>query len=119
MTDTPTSRASSAHDYFIRQGTDPDGLAAELDTPDQRRRYIATFYSSRFWAHDGAFEPDAIAFHTDPFADGAKLRASFGGYESVFNPDARSGRVVTGRNPDTSVLILYGESDHVIPRGLR
>jgi pimeloyl-ACP methyl ester carboxylesterase len=109
--------ASSAHDYFIRQGTDPDGLAAELDTEDQRRRYIATFYSSRFWAHDGAFDLDAIAFHTDPFADGAKLRASFGAYESVFNPERRSGRVSLARNPGTKVLILYGESDHVIPRG--
>ena len=109
--------ASSAHDYFVRQGTDPDGLAAELDTPGERERYIATFYSSRFWAHNGAFEPDAIAFHTAPFADGAKLRASFGGYESVFNPDARSGRVSLRPNPDTRVLILYGESDHVIPAG--
>ena len=26
-----------------------------------------------------------VDFHTEPFADGAKLRASFGGYESVFN----------------------------------
>ena len=47
--------AREASDYFVRQGTDPDGLAAELDTPEQRRRYIATFYTSRFWAHPGAF----------------------------------------------------------------
>ena len=91
--------ASSAHDYFIRQGTDPDGLATELDDADKRRRYIATFYSSRFWAHNGAFEADAISFHTEPFADGAKFRASFGAYESVFNPDARSGRVELPRQP--------------------
>ena len=44
-----------ASDYFIRQGTDPDGLIADLDTPDKRRRYIATFYASRFWAHPGGF----------------------------------------------------------------
>lgn len=109
--------ASSAHDYFIRQGTDPDGLAAELDTADERRRYIATFYSSRFWAHNGAFEADAIAFHTEPFADGAKLRAGFGAYESVFNPEARSGRVGLRVNPDIKTLVLYGQSDHVIPPG--
>ncbi len=101
----------------MRQGTDPEGLAAELDTPDKRQRYIATFYSSRFWAHDGAFEPDAIAFHAAPFADGAKLRASFGAYESVFDRDKRSGRATLAPNPDTRVLILYGESDHVIPAG--
>jgi pimeloyl-ACP methyl ester carboxylesterase len=110
-------RASSAHDYFIRQGTDPDGLAAELDTPEQRRRYIATFYSSRFWAHDGAFDLDAIAFHAEPFGDGAHLRASFGAYESVFDPEARSGRANLAVNPSTRTLILYGESDHVIPAG--
>ena len=52
--------ARMAADYFIRQGTDPDGLAAELATPDERRRYIATFYTSRFWAHPGAFTPDAV-----------------------------------------------------------
>src|SRR4051794_31233798 len=79
--------AREASDYFVRQGTDPDGLAAELDTPEKRRRYIATFYTSRFWAHPGAFmgEADvapagrfggsnAVDFHTEPFADGAKLR---------------------------------------------
>ena len=96
-----TRPAREASDYFVRQGTDPDGLAAELATPEQRRRYIATFYTSRFWAHSGAFlDPasppgrfggsPAVDFHTEPFADAAKLRASFGGYESSFNPAARS-----------------------------
>ena len=54
----PASRtrpAREASDYFVRQGTDADALAAELATPEQRRRYIATFYTSRFWAHPGAF----------------------------------------------------------------
>lgn len=80
-----------AADYFLRQGTDPDGLAVDLATPDQRRRYIATFYTSRFWAHPGALTgAGEVDFHTEPFADGAKLRASFGGYESAFNAAARS-----------------------------
>jgi pimeloyl-ACP methyl ester carboxylesterase len=108
---------SSAHDYFLRQGTDADALAAELASPEQRERYIATFYSSRFWAHDGAFDPAAIAFHVAPFADATKLRASFGAYESAFDKDKRSGRVSIRANPDVSVLILYGEADHVIPKG--
>jgi pimeloyl-ACP methyl ester carboxylesterase len=102
-----------AADYFIRQGTDPDGLAAELATPEQRRRYIATFYTSRFWAHPGAFG-DAVAFHTEPFGDAAKLRASFGAYESVFNPSAVSEPPMMARNADIRVLILYGPSDHVL-----
>ena len=102
-----------AADYFIRQGTDPDGLAAELDTPDQRRRYIATFYTSRFWAHPGTFTADEVDFHTEPFADGAKLRASFGGYQSVFDEAARSEPPMMSRNP-THTMILFGPSDHVL-----
>ena len=103
-----------ASDYFVRQATDPDGLAAELDTPEQRRRYIATFYSSRFWAHPGAFDAEAVDFHTEPFADGAKLRASFGAYESTFDERARSEPTVMARNPDTPTLLLFGTSDHVL-----
>jgi pimeloyl-ACP methyl ester carboxylesterase len=108
------TRPASAHDYFLRQGTDADALAAELATADQRRRYIATFYSSRFWAHPGAFDDASIAFHAEPFADGAKLRASFGAYESTFSEAARSEPAMIGHNPDTPTMILFGPSDHVI-----
>jgi pimeloyl-ACP methyl ester carboxylesterase len=108
------TRPKSAHDYFIRQGTDPDALAAELATPEQRRRYIATFYSSRFWAHPGAFDDPTIAFHTEPFADGDKLRASFGAYTSVFDAATRSEPTMMTVNPDVRAVILHGASDHVI-----
>jgi len=119
--------AREASDYFVRQGTDPDGLAAELDTEAKRRRYIATFYTSRFWAHPGAFMSDADAapagrfggssvvdFHTEPFADGDKLRASFGAYVSVFDADARREAPLLARNERTETLILFGTSDHVL-----
>lgn len=108
------SLARSTHDYFWRQATDADALAAELATPEQRRRYIATFYTSRLWAHPGAFDDDAIAFHTEPFADGDRLRASFGAYESVADPACRSEPPLLRRNPDTRTVILFGPSDHVI-----
>ena len=49
-----TRPLAGSGDYFIRQAVDADGLAAELATPEARRRYIATFYTSRFWAHAGA-----------------------------------------------------------------
>ena len=49
----------AAADYFRRQGRDADGLAAELDTPERRRRYIAQFYGSRFWAAPGSFRRGA------------------------------------------------------------
>ena len=103
-----------AADYFLRQGTDADALAAELDTPEQRRRYIATFYTSRFWAHPGAFAPAAVDFHTEPFADGAKLRASFGAYESTFDEAARIEVPMLRANPDVRCVVLFGQSDHVL-----
>jgi pimeloyl-ACP methyl ester carboxylesterase len=117
-----TRPAREASDYFIRQGTDADALAAELTTPEQRRRYIATFYTSRFWAHPGAFTDPAsglpggavVDFHTEPFGDAAKLRASFGGYESSFSAAARVAPTMLGRNEHTRTLILHGTSDHVI-----
>ena len=103
-----------ASDYFARQGREPDALAAELATEGQRRRYIATFYTSRFWGHPGAFDPAAVDFMTEPFADGAKLRASFGGYESVFNESARSEPSAMATPNPTPTMILFGPSDHVL-----
>ena len=120
MSDMDTRPRAGAADYFIRQGTDPDGLAAELTTPAQRRAYIATFYTSRFWAHPGAFcdgivpGGPAVDFHTEPFADGDTLRASFGPYEATFSDAARSEPALISRNPDVETLILFGASDMVI-----
>lgn len=109
-----TRPAREASDYFVRQGTDADALAAELDTPDKRRRYIATFYTSRFWGHPGAFTREDVEFMTEPFAEGAKLRASFGAYESSFSERARSEPSVMSAPNPTPTLILFGASDHVI-----
>ncbi len=101
-------------DYFLRQGTDADALAAELGTAQQRRRYVATFYTSRLWAHPGGFDDASVAFHVEPFGDAASLRASFGAYESVFNPSLRSGKNSWGIGGPVETLILFGPSDHVI-----
>ena len=116
MAGMPGTRAPrEAADYFLRQGMDADALAAELATPAQRRRYIATFYTSRFWAHPGTFAgAGEVDFHTEPFADAAHLRASFGAYESAFSEAARSEPAMIGRNARTRTLILHGTSDHVI-----
>ncbi|MBI2766624.1 MAG: alpha/beta hydrolase [Chloroflexi bacterium] len=111
-----TRAPRDAADYFRRQGLEPDALAAELATPGQRRRYIATFYTSRFWAHPGSFDDAAVDFMTEPFGDAAKLRASFGGYESAFSEKARSEPPMVAalkQNP-TRTLILFGASDHVL-----
>ena len=69
--------------------------------------------TSRFWAHPGGFTPEAIDFMTEPFADGARLRAGFATYESVFHEEARSEPPLLSKNP-TPALILFGASDHVI-----
>lgn len=104
----------AATDYFLRQATDADALAAELRTPDERRRYVATFYTSRFWAHPGTFDAAAVAFHAEPFGDGDKLRACWGCYESVVDRSKRSGRTLLAENPDVQALLLFGPSDHVV-----
>jgi pimeloyl-ACP methyl ester carboxylesterase len=99
----------------VRQGTDPDGLMSELASAGSRTSYVATFYTSRFWAHDGAFDPGAAAFHAAPFASAEHLRAGFSAYEAVFDRDARSEASVLAVNPDVRALILYGPSDRVLP----
>ena len=105
-----------ATDYFRRQGRDADALAAELRTPEERRRYVAQFYGSRFWAAPGTFDRAAIDFMTEPFAPADKLRASFGLYESAMGtrPLTEPPRLFE-RNP-LPTLILYGPEDHVISR---
>ncbi len=108
-------RTRAAADYFIRQGREADELAAELDTPERRRRYIAQFYGSRFWAAPGTFDRDSIDFMTEPFADGEKLRAGFGIYETAMGtrPLSEQPRMLE-KNP-LPTLVLYGPEDHVIP----
>ena len=49
--DGPTS------DYRYLQGATPDELAAELDTPAKRRRYVAGMYGHRLWASPGSSPP--------------------------------------------------------------
>ena len=105
-----------AADYFMRQGREADALAAELDTADKRRRYIAQFYGSRFWASPGTFTRDDVDFMTEPFADGAKLRASFGIYESALGTIELSERPRFFESNPVPTLLLYGPDDHVIPR---
>jgi len=109
-----TRAPREAADYFVRQGTDADRLAAELRSPEERRRYIATFYSSRFWAHPGTFDQAAVDFHVAPFESADVLRASFGAYESVFDPAKHSEPSVMARNESTPTLIMFGPSDHVL-----
>jgi pimeloyl-ACP methyl ester carboxylesterase len=112
----PGREVRQAADYFVRQGRDADALAAELDSPERRRRYIAGFYGHRFWASPGAFDPGEVDFMTEPFADPDRLRASFGNYESAMGTRELSEPPrFFERNP-VPTLVLYGPDDHVIWR---
>jgi pimeloyl-ACP methyl ester carboxylesterase len=105
-----------AGDYFRRHAKDADGLAAELDTPERRRAYVAQFYGSRFWAAPGTFEREDVDFMTEPFADAERFRASIANYEYAGGPrTAPEPPRLLEQNP-TPTLILYGPEDHVIPR---
>jgi pimeloyl-ACP methyl ester carboxylesterase len=102
-------------DYFLRQATDADALAAELDTPARRRAYIADFYGHRFWAASGSFSRAEVDFMTEPFADGDKLRASFANYEYATGNRAMVEPVHFFEKNPIPTLVLYGPEDHVVP----
>lgn len=109
----PRNKRPSA-DYFLRQGHEPDMLMAELDTPDLRRRYVASFYTHRLWAGPGGFTLHDVAFHTEPFADADKLRASFGPYEVACGTKKPSAVPKLFEVHPVPALVLYGDADHVV-----
>jgi pimeloyl-ACP methyl ester carboxylesterase len=106
----------AAADYFVRQGRDADGLAAELDTPEKRRRYVAQMYGPRFWAAPGAFEPEDVDFMTEPFGDAEHFRSSLAIYEYAMRTREWVETPLMREPNPTPALILYGPEDHVIPR---
>jgi pimeloyl-ACP methyl ester carboxylesterase len=110
----PPAVVVQAADYFVRQGRDADALAAELSTPDRRRRYIAQFYGSRLWATPGAFSRDDVAFMTEPFADADHLRAGFGNYESALGTRPLSEPQRFFEVSAVPTIALYGPDDHVM-----
>jgi pimeloyl-ACP methyl ester carboxylesterase len=110
----PPRHLRMASDYFVRQANDADGLAAELDTPAKRRRYVAEFYGHRFWASPGTFAADDVAFMTEPFEDAARFRASIANYEAAFGKRAPSEPVRFFEPNPIPTLVLYGPDDHVV-----
>jgi pimeloyl-ACP methyl ester carboxylesterase len=105
-----------AADYFRRQARDADGLAAELDTEQKRRRYVAEMYGPRFWAAPGSFTGEHVDFHVEPFGDAESFRASIANYEYAGGPRQVSEAPRIFEKCPVPTLILYGPEDHVIPR---
>jgi pimeloyl-ACP methyl ester carboxylesterase len=112
----PSRELRMAADYFIRQGRDADALAAELATPQQRRRYVGEFYGHRFWATPGSFSAEEVEFMTAPFADAQRLRAGWGNYESALGTRESSEPPRFFEVSAVPTLALYGPDDHVIWR---
>jgi pimeloyl-ACP methyl ester carboxylesterase len=71
-------------------------------------------YGQRLWASPGSFSPEEIDFHTEPFADAAKLRASWGPYE-LAHGKPMSEMALLFSVVQTPTLVLYGADDHVVP----
>ena len=108
------TRASA--DYFRRQGSEPDALLAELDTPERRRAWVAAMYGHRLWAAPGHFSPADIDFMTEPFADAERLRASWGSYETAYGNRPTEDVPRLFEPCPVPTLVLYGPEDHVVPR---
>ena len=100
-------------DYRVRQGATPDELAAELDTPAKRRRYVGEMYGHRLWASPGTFTDDDVAFMTEPFADLERLRAGWAVYEGAYGRP-QSEPALMSEPVDVPTLVLYGPDDQVV-----
>ena len=100
-------------DYRQRQGQTPDALAAELDTPAKRRRYVGEMYGHRLWASPGTFGPADVDFMTEPFGTEERLRAGWAVYQLAYGRPV-SEPPIMDRKVDVPTLILYGMDDHVV-----
>lgn len=102
-------------DYQARQGGEPDVLAAELDSPERRRRYIADFYGHRLWGHRGAFTAADVDFMTEPWADEARLRAGWAVYQLATGTRVAEEVPRLFETMPVPTLLLYGPEDQVVP----
>ncbi|HKA15033.1 MAG TPA: alpha/beta hydrolase [Myxococcota bacterium] len=103
-------------DYFVRQGSDGDGLLAELDTPAKRRAYVGGMYAERCWAAPGAFTREDVAYHSEPFGSAEALRAAIAVYGVGFGKRPMSEPPVLAQINPVRTLILYGPEDRVVTR---
>jgi pimeloyl-ACP methyl ester carboxylesterase len=111
----PPLLLNPAADYYLRQGYEPDALMAELPTRSLRRDYVAAFYSRRLWAAPESFTAAEIDYMTEPFADAARLRASWVDYEVMCERRRPSEPERLDKQVETPTVILYGPLDPMVP----
>lgn len=102
-------------DYQHRQGLETDALAADLDTPERRRRYVAEFYGHRLWGSRGSFTAEDIDFMTEPWAEEARLRAGWAVYQLRFGTRVAEEVPRIFETMPVPALVLYGPDDQVVP----
>jgi pimeloyl-ACP methyl ester carboxylesterase len=103
----------STGDYQELQGARPDELAARLPNEAARRQWVAAMYSNRLWASPGSFTPEQIDFMSEPFADEARLRASWAIYQLAYGRPMSDVPLLMGP-VDVPTLVLYGHDDRVV-----
>ena len=102
-------------DYQYRQGQEPDALAAELDTVERRRRYIADFYGHRLWASRGTFTQADVDFMTEPWSEEDRLRAGWAVYQLARGTRVSEEVPRLFETMPVPTLLLYGPEDQVVP----
>ena len=102
-------------DYQYPQGQEPDILAAELDTVERRRRYIADFYGHRLWASRGTFTQADVDFMTEPWSEEDRLRAGWAVYQLARGTRVSEEVPRLFETMPVPTLLLYGPEDQVVP----
>jgi len=111
----PPVAALPQFDYFVRQGSDADGLVRELASCRQRRDYVAAMYGHRLWAAPGSFDAQDVDYHTEPFARASALRAAIAVYELAFGRRRLSEAPRLAETSPVPTLLLYGPEDPLVP----
>ncbi len=111
-------------DHFPEHGLTADEFAAALDTPEKRIEYVKGFFTGRVWkdgheprnlASAGSFDDEAVLFQSEQFAEPERLRASFGYYEALLQPELAAGPSrMEEHNPHTPTMILFGIDDEIV-----
>jgi pimeloyl-ACP methyl ester carboxylesterase len=102
-------------DYYLRQGTDADTLAATLNSRAVRTEYIAQFYTRRGWAAPGAFSDSEACEMATAFATAVRLRTSFAPYEHALRTRPAPCPPRFAEPSPVPTRVLHGARDRVVP----